>query len=62
MYHTAKPENKKFVKPLLITLWMTALLGNVTEPLEFTFVFIAPFLYVIYALIIGISASNFTTL
>ncbi|CAM4321702.1 PTS transporter subunit EIIC [Erysipelothrix aquatica] len=57
MYHTAKPENKKFVKPLLITLWMTALLGNVTEPLEFTFVFIAPFLYVIYALIIGISAA-----
>ena len=57
MYRTSKPENRKFVKPLLITLWMTALFGNVTEPLEFTFVFIAPMLYVIYALIIGIGAA-----
>ena len=56
MYHTSAPGNRKFVKPLLITLWVTALLGNVTEPLEFTFVFIAPLLYVIYSLIIGVGA------
>ena len=56
MYHTAEKKNRKMVKPLLITLWVTALLGNVTEPLEFTFVFIAPLLYVIYSLIIGTGA------
>ena len=32
------------------------MLGNVTEPLEFTFVFIAPLLYLIYAIIVGIGA------
>ena len=56
MYHTAYKENKKMVKGLMITCVMTALLGNVTEPLEFSFVFIAPLLYVIYACIIGIGA------
>ena len=35
-------------KGLLITVVLTALLGNVTEPLEFTFLFIAPMLYIIY--------------
>lgn len=56
MYHTAYKENKKMVKGLMITCVMTALLGNVTEPLEFSFVFIAPLLYVIYACIIGVGA------
>lgn len=56
MYHTARKENKAEVKSMLITMCLTAMLGNVTEPLEFTFVFIAPFLYVIYAMIVGIGA------
>ena len=45
MYHTAYKENKKMVKGLMITCVVTALLGNVTEPLEFSFVFIAPVLF-----------------
>lgn len=56
MYKTAYKENKKLVKSLMITCILTALLGNVTEPLEFSFVFIAPLLYVAYACIIGIGA------
>jgi len=56
MYKTAYKENKKLVKSLMITCIVTALLGNVTEPLEFSFVFIAPLLYVAYACIIGVGA------
>lgn len=56
MYRTARKENKAEVKSMLITMVLTAMLGNVTEPLEFTFVFIAPLLYVVYAIIVGIGA------
>lgn len=56
MYKTSYKENKKLVKSLMVTCILTAVLGNVTEPLEFSFVFIAPFLYVIYACIIGAGA------
>lgn len=51
MYQTAHNEHKKMAKGLIITSVVTAMLGNVTEPLEFTFLFIAPVLYFIYALI-----------
>lgn len=56
MYQTARDENKTEVKSMLITMVLTAVLGNVTEPLEFTFVFIAPLLFVVYAVIVGIGA------
>lgn len=56
MYKTSYKENKPLVKSLMITCILTALLGNVTEPLEFSFVFIAPLLYVVYAVIIGVGA------
>src|SRR5690606_31184624 len=56
MYKTARAENKTEVKSMLITMVLTAMLGNVTEPLEFTFVFIAPLLFVVYAIIVGIGA------
>ena len=56
MYKTAYKENKPITKSLLLTCVLTAFLGNVTEPLEFTFVFVAPLLYVVYAIIIGIGA------
>lgn len=56
MYKTAYKENKAYVRSMLITMVLTAFLGNVTEPLEFTFVFLAPALYLVYALIVGIGA------
>ncbi|WMM31801.1 PTS transporter subunit EIIC [Shouchella clausii] len=56
MYKAAYKENKAYVKSMLVTMVLTAVLGNVTEPLEFTFVFLAPLLYIVYACIVGIGA------
>ncbi|NEZ46428.1 PTS glucose transporter subunit IIB [Clostridium niameyense] len=55
MYHTAKPENKKKVGGFLLSAALTSFLTGITEPLEFSFLFIAPFLYVIHALLDGVS-------
>lgn len=51
MYKTALPKNKKIVLGLLIPATFTAVLAGITEPLEFTFLFIAPFLFLIHALL-----------
>ncbi len=56
IYKTSRKENRIELKSMLVTMVLTAMLGNVTEPLEFTFVFIAPLLYLIYAIIVGIGA------
>ena len=56
IYKKAFAENKKLVKGLMITLVMTAMLGNITEPLEFSFLFIAPGLFALYAVLGGIGA------
>jgi N-acetylglucosamine PTS system EIICBA or EIICB component len=55
MYHAARPENRKLVGGLLLSMALTAFLTGVTEPVEFTFMFLAPVLYVIHALLTGIS-------
>lgn len=55
MYNTAHNDNKKLAKGLIITSVATAFFGNVTEPLEFTFLFIAPPLYFIYSLVGAVS-------
>ena len=54
MYKTAFDENKKFVKGMVITMVLTAFLGNVTEPVEFSFLFIAPLLFVFHSVFMGI--------
>lgn len=48
-YATAKPEKKKQLKGLLIPITLTAIVCGVTEPIEFTFLFIAPVLFVVHA-------------
>lgn len=53
IYHTAKPENKKKVLGLMLSAALTSFLTGITEPLEFSFLFIAPFLYVIHAVFDG---------
>ncbi|NAX41661.1 PTS transporter subunit EIIC, partial [Vibrio sp. V26_P1S5P106] len=53
MYHTAKPENRKKVAALLIPATLTAVFVGITEPLEFTFLFIAPWLFAVHALLAG---------
>jgi PTS system arbutin-like IIC component len=50
-YATAKPEKKKKVMALLIPMTLTAIFCGVTEPIEFTFLFIAPPLFVVHALL-----------
>ena len=55
MYRAARPENRKLVGGMLLSMALTAFLTGVTEPVEFTFMFLAPILYVIHALLTGIS-------
>ena len=55
MYTAAKPENKKKVSGVLFSLAFTSFLTGITEPIEFMFMFLAPSLYVIHALLTGIS-------
>lgn len=51
MYYTARPENRKMLSALLIPATLTAMLVGITEPLEFTFLFIAPLLFLVHALL-----------
>ncbi|TVX88372.1 PTS transporter subunit EIIC [Paenibacillus agilis] len=53
--HTAKPEKRKMVSSIFIGTAFASFLTGVTEPLEFAFMFVAPFLYVIHALLAGLS-------
>ena len=46
MYHTARPERRKAVGGMLLSMALTSFLTGVTEPIEFTFMFLAPVLYV----------------
>lgn len=52
-YFTAKPENKKTVKNILIPLALTASLSGITEPLDFMFAFAAPLLFLVHSVIAG---------
>ena len=54
MYHTAKPEKKKVAMGILLSAAIASFVCGVTEPFEFAFMFLAPGLYVIYALLYGI--------
>ena len=55
MYHTASPTKKKVVGSLLISAAFTSFLTGITEPLEFTFLFVAPVLYVVHCIMAGLS-------
>ncbi|WHX25780.1 glucose-specific PTS transporter subunit IIBC [Virgibacillus halodenitrificans] len=55
MYHTARPEKKKLVAGLLGSAALTSFLTGITEPIEFTFMFISPVLFFIHAVLDGFS-------
>lgn len=55
MYHAAARDRRAQVGGLLLSLALTAFLTGVTEPIEFTFMFLAPLLYVLHALLTGLS-------
>ncbi|UFH65683.1 N-acetylglucosamine-specific PTS transporter subunit IIBC [Clostridium cadaveris] len=54
MYKSAKPEKKKVVASLMLAAGFAAFLTGVTEPLEFAFMFVAPGLYLVHAILTGI--------
>ncbi|WP_207478678.1 N-acetylglucosamine-specific PTS transporter subunit IIBC [Arenibaculum pallidiluteum] len=55
MYHTARPENRAAVGGVLVSMALTAFLTGVTEPIEFAFMFLAPALYAVHAVLTGLS-------
>ena len=55
MYRTAKPEKRKVAGGLLISAALTAMLTGITEPLEFTFLFVAPAMYAVHCVYAGLS-------
>lgn len=56
MYHTARARMRPEIKALLVSGVVACVVGGITEPLEFLFLFIAPWLYVIHAVLIGLGA------
>ena len=55
MYKTSRPEKKQVVGALLFSAALTAMLTGITEPIEFTFLFVAPIFYAIHCVLAGIS-------
>src|SRR5882757_6683444 len=55
MYRTARPERRQAVGGLLLSIALTSFLTGVTEPIEFTFMFLAPLLYAIHAALTGLA-------
>ena len=55
MYTTAKREKRKIAGGLLLSASLTAMLTGITEPIEFTFLFVAPVLYLFHSLFAGLS-------
>lgn len=53
MYRTAKPEKKKQAKGLLFSAALTSILTGITEPIEFSFLFVAPILFAVQVVLAG---------
>ncbi|HVO00147.1 MAG TPA: N-acetylglucosamine-specific PTS transporter subunit IIBC [Steroidobacteraceae bacterium] len=55
MYRAARPERRRAVGGLLLSIALTSFLTGVTEPIEFTFMFLAPALYALHAVLTGLA-------
>ena len=55
MYHCARPEKRKAAGGLLLSAALTSMLTGITEPLEFTFLFVAPSMYAIHSVYAGLA-------
>jgi len=62
MYHAAPPERRKAAGGMLLSLALTSFLTGVTEPIEFSFMFLAPALYAFHALMTGLAEAVMHTL
>lgn len=56
MYHTVKPENRAKIKGLLISGFIATFITGITEPIEFLFLFISPFLWLFHVFMTGFGA------
>lgn len=57
IWHCAKPENRTMIGGIMISAALTSFLTGITEPIEFAFIFVAPLLYLVHALLAGIGYS-----
>ena len=55
MWRSARPEKRRIAGGLLLGAALTSILTGITEPIEFTFLFVAPLLYVIHCVLAGLS-------
>jgi len=55
IWHTSKKEHKKKIGSIMLSAALTAFLTGITEPIEFSFILVAPILYVIHAILAGLS-------
>lgn len=55
MYRASRPEKRKVVGSLLLSAAITSILTGITEPLEFTFLFVAPIMYAVHCVLAGLS-------
>ena len=55
MYRAAPPERRKAVGGLYLSMALTSALTGITEPIEFTFIFLAPILFLVHAVLTGVS-------
>ncbi|MEU1375782.1 PTS transporter subunit EIIC [Streptomyces triculaminicus] len=53
--HCARPEHRKTVGGMMLSVGLTSFVTGITEPIEYSFLFIAPLLYVVHALLTGVS-------
>jgi PTS system glucose-specific IIC component len=55
IWHSARPENRKKVGGIMISAALTSFLTGITEPIEFSFLFVAPLLYALHAALAGVA-------
>jgi PTS system glucose-specific IIC component len=55
IWHSAKPENRARIGGIMISAALTSFLTGITEPIEFAFLFVAPLLYAVHALLAGVA-------
>jgi PTS system N-acetylglucosamine-specific IIC component len=55
MYRAARPERRKAVSGMLASMALTSFLTGITEPIEFSFMFLAPLLYALHAVLTGVA-------
>jgi len=62
IWHSAKPENRVKIGAIMVSAALTSFLTGITEPIEFSFMFVAPILYGVHALLVGLAFYLMNTL